>query len=159
MTVIINRCAQTTGLFVTAALMVLLVACSDTPTDSFKTITLNGEVKMSAGPVPPGTLSFRLYVLESLSGELQHPLEEIEDFQSDSPVFTHTFEYPVHKGEGLAIHAWLDTDGDAIFCTPAQRLDPSGLDYIDTTPEGDVSMTITLTDNCQAANFFYPPVP
>ena len=154
----INRFARAIGLLATVALTSLLSACSDTPAETFKTITLNGEVKMSAGPVAPGVLHFRLYNLESLSGELQHTLQEIEDFQSESPVFTHTFEYPVHMGEGLAIHAWLDTDGDGIFCTPTQKLDPSGLEYVETTPEGEINMTITLTDNCRAANFFYPPM-
>jgi hypothetical protein len=137
----------------------LLAACSEAPVETYTTITLNGEVKMSVGPVPPGTLHFRLYNLESLSGELQHPLHEIEDFESESPVFTHTFEYPLHMGEGLAIHAWLDADGDGIFCTPAQRLDPSGLEYVEATPEGAINMTITLTANCRAANYFYPPIP
>jgi hypothetical protein len=136
----------------------LLAACSEAPVETYTTITLNGEVKMSVGPTPPGTLHFRLYNLESLSGELQHPLHEIEDFESESPVFTHTFEYPLHMGEGLAIHAWLDADGDGIFCTPAQRLDPSGLEYLEATPEGEINMTITLTANCRAANYFYPPV-
>jgi len=153
-----NRFAQATGFFVTATLTLLLAGCSDTPVGTFKTITINGEVKMSAGPMPQGMLHFRLYNLESLSGELQHPLQEIEDFESESPVFTHTFEYPVHVGEGLAIHAWLDSDGDGFFCTPTLRLDPSGLEYVETTPEGEINMTITLTDNCRAANFYYPPM-
>ena len=154
----INRSARATGLVLTCLLAVLVSSCSNTPDEAFTTVTLNGEVKMSAGPMGPGTLYFRLYNLESLSGELQHPLNEIEDFQSDSPVFTHTFEYPLHMGEGLAIHAWLDTDGDGIFCTPTQRLDPGALEYTETTPEGEINMTITLTDNCRAANFFYPPM-
>jgi hypothetical protein len=154
----INRSARATGLVLTCLLVALVSSCSNTPEEAFTTVTLNGEVKMSAGPIVPGTFHFRLYNLESLSGELQHPLNEIEDFQSDSPVFTHTFEYPLHMGEGLAIHAWLDTDGDGIFCTPSQRLDPSALEYTETTPEGEINMTITLTDNCRAANFFYPPV-
>ena len=140
-----------TGIFALA-----LGAC-DTPAEQFTTITLNGEVRMAAGPVVPGTIPFRLFNLESLEGDLQHPLEEIEDFQSDSPKFAHTFEYPLHKGTGLAIHAWLDTDGDGIFCTPSARLDPSGLAYQEETPEGEINMTITLTTNCGAANWFYPP--
>jgi hypothetical protein len=153
-----NKCARATGLVLTCLLAALVSSCSNAPEEAFTTVTLNGEVKMNAGPMVPGTLYFRLYNLESLSGELQHPLNEIEDFQSDSPVFTHTFEYPLHMGEGLAVHAWLDTDGDGIFCTPSKRLDPSALEYTETTPEGEINMTITLTENCRAANFFYPPV-
>jgi hypothetical protein len=138
---------------------ILLSACSSAPAESWTTVTLNGTVKMVAGPLPAGKLHFRLYALESGSGELQHPLEEIEDFESDTPSFSHTFEYPNHKGEGLAIHAWLDTDADGVFCTPSVRTDPSGLSWDAATPEGEVNMTITLTNNCRAANWFYPPAP
>jgi hypothetical protein len=136
-----------------------LTGCEGMPAEEYATTTLNGEVRMAAGPVPAGTLHFRLYVLESLEGDLQHPLEEIEDFVSDSPVFSHTFDYPLHKGDGLAIHAWADTDGDGIFCTPTARLDPSGLAYTPETPSGEISMVITLSENCRAANYFYPPAP
>jgi hypothetical protein len=136
-----------------------LTSCDNAPAENFAQVTVNGEVRMVVGPMPPGTLHFRLYNLESLAGGLQHPLEEIEDFTSDSPDFSHTFDYPLHKGDGLAIHAWADTDGDGIFCTPTARLDPSGLAYTPETPSGEISMVITLSDNCRAANYFYPPAP
>lgn len=139
--------------------LVFVGGCSDIPAEDYRTVTLNGTVNMVAGPLPQGEIYFRLYVLEALEGELQHPLSEIEDFTSDSGTFTHTFEYPAHMGEGLAIHAWLDTDGDGIFCTPTKRQDPSGLGWTTETPDGEVDMTITLDANCRAANWFYPPAP
>jgi len=142
---------------IAAAALVTVAACSNAPDEEYIRVTINGEVQMTAGPVPAGTVHFRLYNLESLQGELQHPLEEIEDFQSDSPLFSHTFDYPLHKGEGLAVHAWVDTDGDGIFCTPTARLDPGGLAYMRDTPVSETSITILLTANCKAANFFYPP--
>jgi hypothetical protein len=135
----------------------LLSACSNAPEEAFTTVTLNGSLRMVAGPVPAGTIHFRLYNLESGEGQLQHPLEEIEDFESDTANFTHTFEYPLHKGEGLAVHAWLDSDGDGVFCTPEKRTDPSGMSWVGDTPEGSIEMSITLSDNCRAANWFYPP--
>jgi hypothetical protein len=137
----------------------LLSACSNAPEEKFSTITLNGSIRMVAGPVPAGTIHFRLYNLESLSvsEELQHPLSEIEDFESETAQFSHTFEYPLHRGEGLAVHAWLDADGDGIFCTPEKRVDPSGMSWVGDTPEGSIEMSITLSDNCRAANWFYPP--
>jgi hypothetical protein len=153
-----NRIFDLRRLAVPALLAMTLSACSDMPEEKFATVTLNGTVQMAAGPMPPGALHFRLYNLESLEGELQHALQEIEDFDSDSPVFSHTFEYPLHMGTGLAVHAWIDTDGDGIFCTPTSRLDPGGLAYTETTPEGEVDMTITLSANCRAANWFYPPM-
>jgi len=135
----------------------LLAACSDAPEAKYQSVTLNGTVRMAAGPMPAGNLHFRLYNLWYLEGDLRHPLEEIEDFESDSPVFTHTFEYPLHKGTGFAVHAWLDTDGDGIFCTPDSRTDPSGLSTMTETPSGEIDVVITLTDNCRAAGYFYPP--
>lgn len=141
------------------SLVILLSACGSAPEGEYVPVTLNGQVKMMVGPTPSGTLHFRLYNLMSLEGEMRHPLEEIEDFESDSPNFTHSFEYPAHKGEGLAIHAWLDADADGIFCTPDARLDPSGLSYMEESPAGEINMVITLTDNCRAANYFYPPAP
>jgi hypothetical protein len=141
------------------AALLLLAACSKAPEEQFKTVTVNGTVGMIAGPMPAGTLHFRLYNLEALDGDLQHPLEEIEDFTSDTPEYSHTFEYPVHKGSGLAVHAWLDMDGDGVLCTPADKLEPSGLAYTPENPEETVTLDIALAGNCRAANYFYPPAP
>ena len=140
--------------------LILLSACSGAPEEKLVPVTLNGTIKMTAGPVPTGTISMRLYVLQtSQEGELQHPLAEIEDFQSDTAEFTHNFQYPAHIGTGLALHAWVDTDGDGVFCTPSERLDPGGLGWIEEMPDGEISLTVTLTENCRAASWFYPPAP
>ena len=141
------------------ATTLLLAACSKAPEESFATITVKGNVSLTAGPMPEGMLHFRLYTLEALNGELRHPLQEIEDFESNTSKYSHTFQYPLHVGEGLAVHVWLDTDSDGIFCTPLARLDPSGLAYMEATPAGEVTMDVTLDKNCRAANYFYPPVP
>jgi hypothetical protein len=136
-----------------------LVACDSPPAEEYVTVSLTGAVKMAAGPVPDGPIYFRLYNLESGEGELAHPLEEIIDLQSETPEFDFTFEYPLHKGEGLAVHAWIDTDGDGIFCTPTSRTDPSGLATMEETPTGEVNLDVILTANCRAASWFYPPKP
>jgi len=147
-----------TTLLVIALVVALLAGCSSSaPAEEYATVTVNGQVRMTAGPMPAGVLHFRLYNLESLEGELRHPLQEIDDFESDTANYSHTFEYPLHMGEGLAIHVWLDSDGDGIFCTPLARLDPSGLAYTETTPAGEVTLDITLSNNCRSADYFYPP--
>ncbi len=142
---------------VIAAVAALVAGCGGGVEKEYRTVTVNGTVSMVAGPMPAGTIHFRLYNLWYLDGELRHALEEIEDFTSESAQFSHTFEYPVHKGTGLAVHAWLDSDGDGVFCTPTSRVDPAGLTAVEDSPEGDVTINITLTNNCRAANFFYPP--
>lgn len=146
------------SLLVPLSAAALLAACSDTPEPEYQTITLHGKVSMVAGPMPEGKLHFRLYNLWYLEGDLRHPLEEIEDFESNSAEFTHTFEYPLHKGTGLALHAWLDSDGDGIFCTPTARTDPAGITTFDETPAaGDLDIEVKLTENCRQAGYFYPP--
>ena len=149
------------ALLTSVATLLLLSACSEGPQENWQTVTLNGTVEMVAGPLPAGKLHYRLYVLEAYpeAGDLAHPLGEIEDFSTDSATFTHVFEYPLHKGTGLAIHAWVDTDGDDAFCTPNVRQDPGGLALTEETPSGEIDMTITLTDNCRNASWFYPPAP
>jgi hypothetical protein len=155
MTTGLNQICRLSLSVLTAGL--LLTACSsNVPEEKFATVTINGNVRMIAGPVPAGTIHMRIYHLEAGEGELRHPLEEIEDFESDTASFTHTFEYPLHKGEGLAVHAWLDADGDGLFCTPSVDTDPSGLSWVGETPVDLVDVSITLADNCRAANWFYP---
>jgi hypothetical protein len=139
------------------AILALLAGCSGDPEHEYRTVTINGNVNMVAGPMPAGALHFRLYNLWYLDGVLRHSLEEIEDFTSDSANFSHSFEYPLHKGTGLAVHVWLDADGDGIFCTPQSRIDPAGLTAMEETPDGEINVQITLAENCRAANYFYPP--
>jgi len=154
-----NKYSRITSLLAATLAVTLISGCSSGPAEEYADVTLNGQVKMAAGPMPEGNIYFRIYLLESLSGELAHPLEEIMDFTSDSPTFVQEFSYPLHMGTGLAVHAWLDTDGDGIYCTPTARLDPGGMYYQAETPEGAVDIVIELTDNCRAANWFYPPAP
>ena len=141
------------------ATLILLSACSGAPEEKYQTVTLNGTVGLQAGPVPEGTIYFRLFTLWAGEGDLRHPLGEIEDFQSDTADFTHTFEYPLHKGEGLAVHAWIDTDGDGVFCTPDFKQEPGGLAWVEETPTGEIDINIKLTENCRNAIWFYPPKP
>ncbi|HJP05753.1 MAG: hypothetical protein QGG65_04070 [Gammaproteobacteria bacterium] len=149
------------GLLVIVVLFLVLDFFARPPAERYETVNLSGQVKMLVGPVPGGKISYRIYVLESLEDDpnLNHPLEEVVDFQSDGPQFSHTFEYPLHMGSGLAVSAWLDADGDGVFCTPTERTDPSGLAYTEETPAGDFTLDITLTKNCRQANWFYPPTP
>ena len=147
------------GLLVVIVVFFILDWIARPPAEQFATVTVSGKVSMIAGPLPAGTINYRVFVLESLEGELNHPLEEIEDFQSDGAAYSHTFEYPLHLGSGLAVHAWLDADGDGIFCTPTARTDPSGLAWTEETPQAEVTLDIRLTENCRQANWFYPPVP
>ena len=137
--------------------LVTLAGCSSEPQGQWVDVRLTGQVMSANGEVPAGKIHFRVFHLQSLEGNLRHPLQEIVDFESDSASFTHSFSYPLHMGDGLAVHAWVDTDSDGIFCTPTERQDPSGLGWTEETPAGDVRLDVVLSENCRAANFFYPP--
>ena len=151
-----NRLVSRVLKFAGAVAIVTLTACGGEPKGEWVDVRLSGEVRNPDGPVPEGKIHFRVYHLQSLEGNLRHPLQEIVDFESDSPSFSHNFSYPLHMGEGLAVHAWVDTDGDGIFCTPTERQDPGGLGWTEATPDGDVQLDVVLSENCRAANYFYP---
>lgn len=145
-----------TFVFVSGA---LLVGCAGEPAENLTTVTVKGTVTLPNGEAPAGKLYFRAFQLEALEGELAHPLSELGDFESDSPEYSYTLDYPVDRGTGIAVHAWLDRDGDGIHCTPQIRDEPAGLTTMAATPTDTVELNIVLTDNCRSSNFFYPPVP
>lgn len=138
--------------------LIALTGCSGGPEGEWVDVRLTGEVSGADGEeIPDGKIHFRVFLLNSLEGNLRHPLKEIVDFESDSANYEHTFSYPLHMGDGLAVHAWVDTDSDGIFCTPNEREDPAGLGWTEETPDGDVQLDVILSENCRAANYFYPP--
>jgi hypothetical protein len=137
----------------------LLAGCAGEPAENMTTVTVKGTVTLSNGEAPEGKLYFRAFQLEALEGELAHPLSELGDFESDSAEYSHTLDYPADRGTGIAVHAWLDRDGDGIHCTAQVRQEPAGLATMAATPVDTAELNIVLTDNCRSANFFYPPVP
>jgi len=144
-------------LFIVLISLLVLTACTDKPEDTFKQITINGNVTLANGSPAEGTIYFRAFYLWSLDGEFRHTLAEIVDFESNTPNYQQKIDYNLTTGEGIAVLAWLDTDGDKIFCTPTYREDPAGLAWKEGDPAEEVELNIVLTDNCQAETFFYPP--
>ena len=145
----------------TASSVVLLVAtllagCAD-PAPETRRVELTGTVIAPEGV--EGPVEVRLFYTWSLEGDLRHPLQLIEFFPAEAGVpFTHSFDYRPDIGEGLAVFAWMDTDGDGVHCTPTVREDWSGLAEA-SGDSGQVEVTVTLTDRCRAPGWFYPPEP
>lgn len=132
-----------------------LGACSE-PAPQTRTVALTARVV--APPGVEGPVEVRLFQAWSLDGELRHPLQLIEIFPAEAnTTFTHTFEYPMDMGEGLAVFAWIDTDGDGIHCTPTVREDLSGLSAVESGPPDEVELEVRLTAACRAPGWFYPP--
>jgi hypothetical protein len=120
------------------------------------------QIEVTATVVPPagveGPVEVRLFQLWSLEGNLRHPLQllEILPAEANKPL-THSLDYPAAFGEGLAVFAWIDTDGDGIHCTPTMREDLSGLATVENVDSGKAEVTVTLTEACRAPGWFYPP--
>ena len=109
--------------------------------------------------MPAGTLHVQAYHAWSGEGILRHPLQEMGGFTTQAADISGTISYPAGGGEGLAVHAWLDQDGDGVFCTPANQAEPSGLVVFDEMPAGEARVSLVLAETCKAANWFYPPGP
>ncbi len=142
-------------MLVPAAAALALSACAE-PTPETRKVELKATVV--APPGVEGPVEVRLFHAWSLEGELRHPLQLIEIFPAEANTpFTHTLDYPVDGGEGLAVFAWIDTDGDGIHCTPTVRNDLSGLSVADSIDAQPIELTVMLTEPCRAPGWFYPP--
>jgi hypothetical protein len=137
------------------AAALLLTACGE-PDPGMR------QIEVTATVVPPpgveGPVEVRLFQLWSLEGNLRHPLQLLEILPAEAnESMTHTLDYPANFGEGLAVFAWIDTDGDGIHCTPTMREDMSGLATVENLDSGKAEVKVTLTENCRAPGWFYPP--
>ncbi len=141
----------------TVVLALLLAACSE-PSREMRPMEVTGTVV--APPGVEGPVEVRLFVEWALEGELRHPLQLIEIFPAEAGVpFSHRFDYPAYLGKGLAVYAWIDTDGDGIMCTPTARNDLGGLAIAENGDSEKATVAVTLTEPCRAPGWFFPPAP
>jgi hypothetical protein len=139
-----------------AGLTAIALGCAESAPE-MKQVRITGTAQLADGTVPAGTVHLRAYHAWSGAGELRHPLHEMGDFSGPAQGFSGVVQYDPAVGEGLIVHAWLDVDGDGVHCTPANRAEPAGLTVAETFPADEVAVSITLTENCAAANWFFPP--
>ena len=138
----------------TLAAALLLSACGEAPIET-RTIELTTNVVAPEGV--EGPVEIRVFHAWSLEGTLRHPLQLIEIFPLQTgTTFTQSFEYPLGEGEGLAVWAYIDTDGDGVHCTPTVRDDLSGITVNEDTVPDQVEVTVNLTEPCRAPGWFYP---
>jgi len=133
--------------------------CGGEPPAPRRAVELTGEIRLPPAAQPGGKVYVSLFHAWALQGELRHPLQLIESFETAPGAFTHRFEYPVNDGEGLVVFAWADLDGDGVDCTMTSRSDLSGLAEVTGFPADRVSVTVDLTEPCRGPDFFYPPAP
>ena len=137
--------------------VLMLAGCAEAPVPTVP-IKLSGTI---TGPedLSGGKVRVNLYHAWSLEGALRHPLAEIESFEASLGDYSHEFDYPTEKGEGLVVYAWLDTDGDDVLCTPTVRTDLAGLTEAQGFPADTVTVNVELTRACAGPDWFFPPAP
>ena len=144
------------GAFPLFMTMVLVLAgCGETAPPTMP-VTISGSIAAPAGMKASGKVFVSLYHAWALEGDLRHPVQFIETFETKIGPFSHEFVYPLDRGEGLLIYAWLDVDGDGVLCTPEVRIDIAGLTEVTGYPAEDVSADVQLVAPCAGPDWFYP---
>lgn len=139
------------------AVVSMVAGCGSEPPAPKYRVELTGEIRLPPEAGGGGKLYVSLFHAWSLQGDLRHPLQLIESFETAPGPFTHEFEYPENSGEGLVVFAWADLDGDGVDCTMTSRRDLSGLSEVKPFPADRVSVTVDLTEPCRGPDWFYPP--
>ena len=119
-------------------------------------VQLSGSITVPDGAEDVGTVYVSLYHAWALEGELRHPVDFIEAFETRVGAFTHEFDYPVDLGDGLLVYAWIDDDGDGTLCTPTARGERAGLVEVANFVPGPVTANVQLAVPCAGPEWFYP---
>jgi hypothetical protein len=138
------------------AVMVLIMAgCGETEHPAMP-VSISGSIEAPPGVAPTAKVFVSLYHAWSLEGDLRHAVQFIDTFETKIGPFSHEFSYPLDRGEGLLIYAWLDVDGDGVLCTPEVRIDIAGLTEVTGYLAEDVSADVQLVVPCAGPDWFYP---
>ncbi len=138
------------------AVTLLAAGCGE-PAIQTMPVTVSGNIQVADGVSSDGVVHVALYHAWALDGVLRHPVEFIESFESGVGSYSVDFDYPVDKGEGLLVYAWIDLDGDGVLCTPTGRSDLAGLTEAEGFPAAEVSVDVWLVAPCAGPDWFYPP--
>jgi hypothetical protein len=135
---------------------VFITGCSDPEIQTIP-VTVNGTINVPDEMSSDGVVHVALYHAWALEGELRHPVEFIQSFDGELGAFSIDVDYPVDKGEGLLVYAWIDYDDDGVLCTPTGRSDLAGLTEAENFPGDDVTVDVWLVAPCAGPDWFYPP--
>ena len=135
-------------------LALFLVACSE-PEKTEEEITISGEIT-SINDLNGRTVYISIHHAQSGIGFQQHPLYEIDSFESQSKSFERTFSYDREGNSGLVVYAWIDNDNDGINCTMQSRDDVSGVAVNEDFPNSNNAFVVPLTEKCVGPDWFYP---
>jgi len=151
------ECPRTVWIALLATFVTSLFGCGGEPEIRVERVRLSGNISVPDGVDSEGTVYVSLYHAWALAGDLRHPVEFIEAFETTTGAYAHEFDYPVDGGEGLLVYAWLDADGDETLCTPTVRIDRAGLTEVQDFVPGDATADVRLIAPCAGPDWFYPP--
>ena len=138
-----------------AAIVLFIAGCGEAERPTTP-VSISGSIEAPAGVATSGKVFVSLYHAWSLEGDLRHAVQFIESFEANIGPYSHEFLYPLDRGEGLLIYAWLDVDGDGVLCTPDVRVDFAGLTEVTSYPADAVSADIQLVAPCAGPDWFFP---
>ena len=136
--------------------MVFLLAGCGEAESPVRPVKISGSITRAPGMAADGKVFVSLYHAWSLEGDLRHAAQWIESFETKMGDYSHEFSYPLDRGEGLLIYAWLDLDGDSVLCTPSVRIDIAGLTEVTEYPADAVNADIELVAPCAGPDWFFP---
>jgi hypothetical protein len=142
-----------------AVVVALLGACSESAPETTP-VTLNLTLSSPNTLDPTGTVHLYTYNAYRGEGVLRHPLAAIEEkltYDYGDGQISHGFDYVPGSGEGFAVYAFLDSDGDGALCTPTKRDEFSGFAVLDDEPVGEIDIAIEMSSACAGSERFYPP--
>jgi hypothetical protein len=143
------------GRLALVALVMTLAGCGEAERPTMA-VSISGSIEAPPGVPAGGTVYVSLYHAWSLEGDLRHAVQFIENFETKTGSYSHEFAYPLDRGEGLLIYAWLDVDEDGVLCTPDARADIAGLTEVTGFPADAVSADIQITAPCAGPDWFFP---
>ena len=138
-----------------AATFLIMAGCGEVEPPPMP-VNISGSIEAPAGVAISGKVFVSLYHAWSLEGDLRHAVQFIESFETKIGPYSHEFAYPLDRGDGLLIYAWLDVDGDDVLCTPDVRFDIAGLTEVTSYPAEAVSADIQLAAPCAGPDWFFP---
>ncbi|MEE1574066.1 MAG: hypothetical protein V1257_10810 [Candidatus Neomarinimicrobiota bacterium] len=133
----------------------IVSSCSDSEVIKEKK-TISGQIILPLSIQNQPQINVMLFHAISGIGFQEHPLYEIETFQTDQSTFEHTFDYDPKGNQGLLVYAWVDLDGDNILCTPSSRNDLAGAAVNEEFPETNKPFLVQIDTPCVGPDWFYP---
>ena len=130
----------------------LLAACI--PTETLYEVQITGSV--SSGVDAP--IFGEVLLAQVGEGALAHGMVWVEDFELDGPGAVSLTTVVPGYGEGLALYAWQDTDGDGLLCALGGDDEPTGAGFSDDFPSTAVTIDVTLDAACLGPERYARPL-